>query len=101
MRLHADLRALSARCPHDASVLYAYRAVVRRVMEATRRGEGDAKALRDDELAWCETRIRSSPQHAVLWQHRRVRRRGAWAADRGRRSYNGELEPRWLGAEVK
>ena len=95
-RVHGDLRALSARCPHDASVLYAYRAVVRRLMETTRRREGDAKALRDDELVWCETRIRGLPQHAVLWQHRRVLL--AWAAAEG--GGGGELEPRWLGAEV-
>ena len=63
-RVHGDLRALSARCPHDASVLYAYHAVVRRVMETTRRREGDAKALRDDELVWSETKVRSAPQHA-------------------------------------
>ena len=95
-RVHADLQALSARCPHDASVLYAYRAVVRRVVETTRRREGDAKALHDEELVWCETKIRSSPQHAVLWQHRRVLL--AWAAAEG--GGGGELEPRWLGAEV-
>ena len=54
-------------------------------------------ALRDDELMWSETKIRSLPQHAVLWQHRRVLL--AWAAAESGGG-SGELEPRWLGAEA-